>query len=105
MALGIYSSFAPFWAVPNEFLTGLSADAGIALINSTANLGGFVGPYVMGAINKRTGSFRGGLVFAGVSLFGSAMLMLVLRKRTAPETGTVAVTQVSPAVTPTAEDI
>ena len=106
VALGIYSSFAPFWAaVPNEFLTGFSAAAGIALINSTANLGGFVGPYVMGAINKRTGSFRGGLVFAGVSLFGSAMLMLVLRKRTAPETGAVAVTQVSPLVTPTAEDI
>ena len=105
VALGIYSSFAPFWAVPNEFLTGFSAAAGIALINSTANLGGFVGPYVMGAINKRTGSFRGGLVFAGVSLFASAMLMLVLRKRTAPETGAVAVTQVSPAVTLTAEDI
>jgi len=106
VALGIYSSFAPFWAaVPNEFLTGFSAAAGIALINSTANLGGFAGPYVMGAINKRTGSFRGGLVFAGVSLFGSAMLMLVLRKRTAPETGAVAVTQVSPLVTPTAEDI
>jgi MFS transporter, ACS family, tartrate transporter len=104
-ALGIYSSFAPFWAMPNEFLTGFSAAAGIALINSTANLGGFVGPYVMGAINKRTGSFRGGLVFAGGSLFTSAMLMLLLRRRTAPETGAVAVTQVSQAVTAIAEDI
>jgi hypothetical protein len=59
----------------------------------------------MGAINKRTGSFRGGLVFAGGSLFTSAMLMLLLRRRTAPETGAVAVTQVSPALTATVENI
>jgi len=101
-AAGIYSLLSPFWAMPNEFLSGFSAAAGIAFINSFGNIGGFVGPYVMGAINKRTGSFRGGLVLAGISLFASAMLILALRKRTAPETGTVAVTQVSPAVTPTA---
>lgn len=100
-ALGIYSLFGPFWSLPNEFLTGFSAAAGIALINSFGNLGGFVGPYAMGAINQRTGSFHGGLVFAGVSMFVSAMLILALRKR-APETDAVAMTQVSPAVLPTA---
>jgi ACS family tartrate transporter-like MFS transporter len=81
-AAGIYSLFGPFWSLPNEFLSGFSAAAGIALINSIGNLGSFVGPYVMGAINKRTGSFHGGLIFAGVSLFVSAILMLLLRKRT-----------------------
>ena len=104
-AAGIYSLLSPFWAMPNEFLSGFSAAAGIAFINSFGNIGGFVGPYVMGAINKRTGSFRGGLVLAGISLFASAMLILALRKRTAPETGAVAVPQIIPAVTPTAEDI
>jgi ACS family tartrate transporter-like MFS transporter len=78
VAFGIYSLFGPFWSLPNEFLTGLSAAAGIALINCFGNLGGFVGPYAIGAINRRTGSFRGGLVFAGISLFASAMLMLAL---------------------------
>jgi len=53
------------------------------LINSIGNMGGFVGPYTLGAITKRTGSFDGGLVFAGISLFVSAMLLLALRKRTA----------------------
>jgi MFS transporter, ACS family, tartrate transporter len=87
VASGLCSLFGPFWSLPNEFLKGFPAAAGIALINSVGNLGGFVGPYAMGAINQRTGSFRGGFVFAGISLFASAMLILALRKRIAPEMG------------------
>jgi MFS transporter, ACS family, tartrate transporter len=83
-AAGLYALLPPFWSMPNEFLSGFSAAAGIAFINSFGNIGGFVGPYVMGAINKRTGSFRGGLVVAGASLFASAMLIMALRKRAAP---------------------
>jgi MFS transporter, ACS family, tartrate transporter len=92
VAAGVYSLLPPFWSMPNEFLSGFSAAAGIAFINSFGNIGGFVGPYVMGAINKQTGSFRGGLVFAGISLFVSAMLILALR-RTTPEAGAVMMTQ------------
>jgi ACS family tartrate transporter-like MFS transporter len=92
VAAGVYSLLPPFWSMPNEFLSGFSAAAGIAFINSFGNIGGFVGPYVMGAINKQAGSFRGGLVFAGISLFVSAMLILALR-RTTPEAGAVMMTQ------------
>lgn len=81
VASGIYGLYGPFWSLPNEFLAGFSAAAGIALINSVGNLGGFVGPYAMGAITKRTGSFRNGLVFAGLSLLTSAILIVALRKR------------------------
>ena len=79
-AMGIWSFFGPFWSLPNEFLAGAAAAAGIALINSFGNLGGFVGPYAMGAFYKRTGSFHGGLVLAGVSLLASATLVLMLRR-------------------------
>jgi ACS family tartrate transporter-like MFS transporter len=82
VASGIYSFWGPFWSLPSEFLTGFSAAAGIALINCIGNLGGFVGPYAMGAISRRTGSFHGGLVFAGISLFVSAILLIALPKRT-----------------------
>jgi MFS transporter, ACS family, tartrate transporter len=82
VAMGIYCLLGPFWSLPNEFLTGFSAAVGIALVNSIGNLGGFVGLYAMGAMSRRTGSLRGGLVFAGFSLFASAMLILALRKRT-----------------------
>jgi sugar phosphate permease len=85
VAGGINCLYGPFWSLPNEFLSGFSAAAGIALINSVGNIGGFFGPYAMGAIHKQTGSFRGGLMFAGVSLFVSATLILMLRKRTAED--------------------
>ena len=45
---GTFSLWGPFWSLPNEFLTGFSAAAGIALINCFGNLGGFVGPYAVG---------------------------------------------------------
>jgi ACS family tartrate transporter-like MFS transporter len=90
--------------MPNEFLSGFSAAAGIAFINSFGNIGGFVGAYGMGAINKHTGRFHGGLVVAGVSLFISAMLILALRKRIAPETSAVAMVHASPAVMPAEVD-
>ena len=99
LASCIESAWSPIWSLPSEFLTGFSAAAGIALINSIGSLGGFVGPYGFGAINKRTGSFRGGFVFAGVSLFVSAMLILALRKRIVPYAEAVAMAQVSQVAT------
>jgi LPXTG-motif cell wall-anchored protein len=45
------------------------------------NLGGFVAPYAMGAISKKTGNFHAGLVFAGISLLASAMLIFALRNK------------------------
>jgi len=102
-AMGVCCLLGPFWALPSEFLTGFSTAAGVALINSFGNIGGFVGPYLMGAINEWTGSFRGGLVFTGVSLFTSAMLILALRKRIAPGVGAVAMAQASPAPIPTSD--
>ena len=81
VAMGIYSYFGPFWTMPSEFLTGYSAASGIALINSIASLGGFVGPYAIGAISNRTGSLYGGLAVVGFSLFVSAILILLLPRK------------------------
>jgi MFS transporter, ACS family, tartrate transporter len=78
LAAGIYSFYGPFWALPSEFLTGFSAAAGIALINSIGNLGGFAGPYMIGAIAARMGNLYAGLAIAGVSLFIAATLVVVL---------------------------
>jgi MFS family permease len=81
VAFGVYGFMGPFWALPSEFLTGFSAAAGIALINSVGNLGGFVGPYMIGAIAMRTGTLYGGLALAGVFLFVSATLVLLLPRK------------------------
>jgi MFS transporter, ACS family, tartrate transporter len=81
LASGIYSAYGPFWSFPRQFLSGISAACAIALINSIGNLGGFVGPFAIGAISRRTGSLNGGLACAGASLLLSAVLVLVLKKK------------------------
>ncbi len=80
-ALGIYSVYGPFYSLPGDFLAGFAAASGIALVSSVANLGGFAGPYAIGWISQKTGSLYGGLAVAGVSVFASATLMLLLRRR------------------------
>jgi ACS family tartrate transporter-like MFS transporter len=80
IAAGIYSFLGPFWSLPSEFLSGLSAAAGIGLINSIGNLGGFVGPSAIGVLTKRSGGMYLGLRFVGFSLLLSAVLLLLLPK-------------------------
>ena len=78
-ALGIWSAFGPFWSLPTTFLTGTAAAAGIALINSVGNLGGFLGPYLVGAVRSSTQSFTGGLLILAVILLLGVVLALSLR--------------------------
>lgn len=80
LAVGYCSSLSPFWALPNEFLTGFSAASGIALINSFGNLGGFAGSSVVGFIKQSTGTLYGGFAFAGVSMLVAAALVVFLPK-------------------------
>jgi ACS family tartrate transporter-like MFS transporter len=81
-AVGDLGTRGPFWALPTRFLTGSAAAAGIALINTMASLGGFVGPYAVGLVRDATGGFAGGLVFLAVLLLlASAAAMLLRRAR------------------------
>ena len=82
LAAGVFSCLGPFWTLPSEFLTGYSAAAGIALINSVGNLGGFVGPAAIGFISQRTGTLSAGLALSGIPMFLSAALVLLLPKQT-----------------------
>jgi sugar phosphate permease len=77
---GMYGCLSGFWALPTSFLTGTAAAASIGLINSLGNLGGFAGPYVVGYINNRTGSFLGGLLYLSVSAVAGGGMILLLRE-------------------------
>ena len=77
-AIGICSYWGPFWSMPSQFLAGYSAASGIALINSIAALGGFIGPSVVGAVATGTRGIYGGLALGGVCLMASAALILLL---------------------------
>ncbi|HKQ10831.1 MAG TPA: MFS transporter [Rhizomicrobium sp.] len=72
---GIYAALAVFWTLPSSLLRGTAAAAGLALLNSFSNLGGFFGPYLMGWAKQATGNYTlgmellaGMLVLAGVSV-------------------------------------
>jgi ACS family tartrate transporter-like MFS transporter len=80
-AVGMYGYIAPFWSLPTSFLTGTAAAATIGLINSTGNLGGFAGPYVVGYISKATGSLFGGVLYLSLSATVAAFLILSVRVR------------------------
>jgi ACS family tartrate transporter-like MFS transporter len=74
-----YFSFHPgFWAVPTAFLSESAAAASIGLINSLGNLGGFVGPLMMGYLVHRTHSFNAGLSYLVGNLCLAGILMLAV---------------------------
>jgi ACS family tartrate transporter-like MFS transporter len=77
---GIRSYLAPFFALPKLFLSGTAAAGGIGLINAVGNLGGFVGPIMLGEIDKATGSFVGGILFlAGTSAMAGSFILILRR--------------------------
>ena len=82
---GLKAYLPAFWSLPTLFLTQAAAAGSIGLINSVGNLGGWIGPWMMGKIETITGSFRGGLTYLAVSMTVSAtiILMLGLGKRAA----------------------
>jgi len=79
--LGVFSMMGPFWAMPTALLSGTAAAVGVAAINSIGNLGGFFGPYAIGALRSSTGSFRQGLLVVGAALAVSGCLALTLKDR------------------------
>jgi MFS transporter, ACS family, tartrate transporter len=73
------SAIAPtFWALPTAMLSGTAAAGGIALINAVGNLGGFLGPYMMGAIKDATGSFSIGLISIAMGTLVATIILLVM---------------------------
>jgi ACS family tartrate transporter-like MFS transporter len=75
---GLYSYLPGFWALPTAFLTESAAAVAIGLINSVGNLGGFAGPYVVGYINEKTGSFFGGMIYLSCSALAAGLLILLV---------------------------
>jgi sugar phosphate permease len=78
-AAGMFGYLPGFWALPTSFLTGTAAAASIGLINSIGNLGGFVGPYIVGYVSKTTNSFAGGVLYLSFSALLAACFVLSIR--------------------------
>jgi ACS family tartrate transporter-like MFS transporter len=75
---GLKAYLPAFWSLPSLFLTEAAAAGSIGLINSVGNLGGFLGPSVIGTVEKLTGSFQGGITILATSMAISATILLTL---------------------------
>ena len=82
-ALGFKAAASLFWPLPQGYLDRRIAAAGIALVNSVGNLGGFVAPTVFGLLEKHTGSIRGGLLGLAAASAATAGLVFLARGRPA----------------------
>lgn len=84
---GVKAYQPAFWTLPSTFLTATAAAGSVGFINSVGNLGGFVGPMVMGQVQNVTGSFTGALWFLGGMMGLSVVIVLLLfrAKPAAPE--------------------
>ena len=71
---GFYGTKGPFWAMPTMVLTGAAAASGLAFINAFGNIGGALGPAIVGWLKAETGSFAGGLY--GLAAFTAASMVI-----------------------------
>ena len=81
---GMYAALAVFWTLPASMLRGTAAAAGLALLNSFSNLGGFFGPYLMGWAKQTTGDFTFGMLVLAAMLSLAAVSVLVIGHRFFP---------------------
>jgi ACS family tartrate transporter-like MFS transporter len=83
-----FKAYLPaFWSLPSLFLSGTSAAGSIGFINSVGNLGGFMGPFVLGTVEKLTGSFMGGLFFLTACMALSSITVFWLGRSDAAGSG------------------
>jgi nitrate/nitrite transporter NarK len=81
---GIISSTSTFWSLPTSYLSGTAASAGIAWINSLGNLGGQVGPSIVGSIHGANNSHTPALLLLSACCVMSAVVTIAFfRKRPA----------------------
>ena len=80
-ACAIFSALPNFWTVPTQFLTGVAAAAGIALINTMGNMAGFSAPYITGYLKDWTGDYKVSMFVVGGFMLLSAILMIALSRR------------------------
>lgn len=77
-ATGMKSYMPAFWSLPNMYLTAAAAAGSIGLINSVGNLGGYLGPTVVGNVKTLTGSYDFGLYFLSATCLISASVIFFM---------------------------
>ena len=79
--LGVIGSMPLFWPLPSAFLAGTAAAAGIGIVNSVGNLGGYVGPNIP-IWAKLVSADRSAALYiiAGVLMVGALLIFVCIPK-------------------------
>jgi MFS transporter, ACS family, tartrate transporter len=77
--IGHCSAYGAFWSMPTRFLTGSAAAAGVALVPTISNVGGFLGPTLIGAMKEHRGAHVSAFLLLGACAIIAALLALRLR--------------------------
>jgi ACS family tartrate transporter-like MFS transporter len=80
-AIGVYAALPVFWTLPTSLLAGSAAAAGIALVNSIGNTGGFFGPMLVGYVTDATGGYGAALWTLAALVTFAGVLVLALAPR------------------------
>ncbi len=72
-AIGFVGMQPIFWTLPTEYMTGFAAAAGIGLINSLGNLGGFLAPNMRDYFKETLGGNAGLYSLAVGALIGAIL--------------------------------
>jgi MFS transporter, ACS family, tartrate transporter len=84
-AIGVYGAFGVWWSYPTTFLSGAAAAGAVGLINSVGSVGGFAGPYTIGWIKAKSGSFAWAWIYLAASLFLAGLFVLTFKKERSTE--------------------
>ncbi|MGC1686681.1 MAG: MFS transporter, partial [Candidatus Acidiferrales bacterium] len=79
VSAGSFGMSGPFWAIPTETLPPAIAGAALGLIQ-VSNLGGLVGPTLIGYLDKTTGGFTSAFVVLGIGWIAAALLCGLIRQ-------------------------
>ncbi len=79
-AVGIWGTLGPFWSMPTRFLNGSAAAGCIALINSAGQVGGFLGPNILGFVKEKTHHFESGMLVLALTLLVAGFLALWVKE-------------------------
>ena len=80
--IGHCAAYGPFWSMPSRFLNGAPAAAGIAMVVTIANVGGLIGPTIIGAMKDRFGTHGPAFMLLGGCAIVGALLAMALGRVT-----------------------
>jgi ACS family tartrate transporter-like MFS transporter len=90
--MGVYAALVVLWTLPQSFLGGTAAAGAIALVNCVANLGGFLGPTIVGYLKAATGTYTAAMGFFAGGLIMTVVVIMAL-SRSIPASKPVVVVQ------------